>query len=234
MTFLEYLIEQSLLDDYEELMEFLGEDITERQMSTSDGTQPWGSKDFDANSLKNEINDFLEKEVRPFIDKSKNEYIRGLKKLQNFGKNTKVIHGEKSTDSILNKIGRGYEIQGMHDLLRGALLTSDAQTQELIQDKVRSVFKIWDSSHKEFGKDKDYGYFGSYHFKVELSNGVIQEIQIMPRSLWNTKEEQHLIYTNTRLKLKQDPSYRNSKEFRELQRRSKDLFLRGSGKKIKI
>lgn len=232
LDFKQFTTNLTILENDSDFNEFIGEIITEKARSDSDGTQPWANI---YSTDRVELEAHFNKEVKPFVDKSIKEYDRGLKKLASFAKNAKVITDVKTTKSIISKLKRDYELTSMHDILRGAILVNTPEEAALIDKKVKNVFRLYWSEFKEFGGDKNFGYFGSYHYKVELKTGVIAEIQLMTRSLWNTKKEAHIIYTQTRDKISNDPNFKATGEFKRLQKLSRDLFRRGSGdKKVQI
>lgn len=236
LSFNEFIKGVSILESFDfEFYEFIGEESTilEKARSTSTGIQPWAKHSAPKND--DEIDDFINNKIKPFIDETRGEYERGMKKLAQYAKNAKVLFSEKKPASVISKIKRGKDLTKIHDMLRGAILVSSESDVKAIDKKIKNVFRIYEREFKDFGGDKELGYFGSYHYKVELKNGMIAEIQVMTKSLWASKSEAHKIYNQTREKLATDPSYKNSEEFKKLQKRSRDLFRRGAGdKKVQI
>lgn len=236
LNFNEFILTTSILESFDsEYYEFIGANsiISEKARSTSGGVQPWVKHSMP--NSDDEIDDFVNNKIKPFVDETRGEYERGMKKLAQFAKNAKVLFSEKESKSVISKIKRGKDLSKIHDMLRGAILVSTEADVKVIDKKLKNIFRIYEREYKEFGGDKELGYFGSYHYKVELKNGMIAEIQVMTKSLWAAKTEAHIIYNQSRVKLANDPSYKNSTEFKKLQKRSRDLFRRGSGdKKVQI
>lgn len=232
--------ELDLLESFfdEDFQEFIGGEIEpvqldEKARSKSSGLQPWAGSDEkpSASSSTAEVKAFVDKHVLPAVKSDMNEYSRLMKKTGQVAKNSKVLIDQKKPKSILSKIKRGKDIDKIHDIIRGAILTKDMEGVEAVRKAIRKNFRIWEEEIKKFGSDKTYGYYGSIHYKVELSKGNIAEIQVMPKSLWNTKAAAHKIYEIERDKIAKNPEHANSAEFKSQQKASRDLFRRGMGNK---
>lgn len=221
-----------------EFYEFVGAEghsvqLDEKARSTSSGRQPWADKSAmpTAKSSEDEVRQFLQSKVIPVVKEAYKEYARGMKKVAQSAKNSKVLVDQKTPSSVLSKIKRGKDIGAIHDILRGAILTRDMDGVEAVRKAIKKTFRVFEEEVKEFGGDKKLGYFGSIHYKVELKNGTIAEIQLMPKSLWNMKAAAHKIYEPIRDKLAIDPNFSQTKEFQQLQKTSRDIFRRGAGNK---
>lgn len=249
-SFKEFVAEKEALDlalldvvSESEFAEFIGEEVVETELnekaaSTSNGIQPWQNAKMslpknanaDDQELIKQIEDMFNKEILPFIQKAGADFKRGMQRAGST-KQAKVLFDIKTPKSILSKMVRGKNITEMHDILRGAILAKDEEDVKQIDKNLKKVFKIYEREVKEFKGDKNYGYHGSYHYLVEVGDGVLAEIQLMTKGLWNLKHEAHHIYTMTREKLKKDPNFATSAEFKKLQTQSKQLFLRANGNK---
>lgn len=225
-----------------EFLEYLGgagelEIITERAWSTSTGAQPWSKQPGipTAQSTVQEIDAWCAAHVLPLIDKAKVEFTRGMKKVGESAKSAKVLVDVKTPTSIKSKIQRGKAITHMHDILRGAILVKKSEDVDKVRAAMRKTFTLFEEETKDFGKDQEFGYYGSTHYLVELSNKVLAEVQLMTKELWSVKNAAHAIYDLEREKVAADKSYANTPQFKTQQKTSRDLFLRGSGnKKIRI
>lgn len=210
-----------------------GEQLDERARSTSDGMQPWKTAPTkpDASWSLKDVREWGLKYIVPAADKDVGEFTRGIKRAAQVGKNSKVLIDRKQPKSIFSKLKRGKGIDKIHDIIRGAILVSDKEALDAVKKQMRKIFKIYEFEEKKKGGDKDFGYFGSVHYKVELANGNIAEIQVMTKELWATKHAAHKIYELERDSIKKDKNRRNSKEFKSNQKASRDLFARGAGNK---
>lgn len=227
----------------EEFYEFIDfrtveETLSEKAKSDSDGVQPWKSLDeptlMKAKNPEQAVAVWMDKHVKPLIDKAYAVYGRGMKRVAQKAKGSKVILDVKKPKSILSKIIRGKDVTEMHDILRGTILVKTEEDVESVDKYIGKVFKLYKREIKSNGGDKNYGYYGSFHYLVDI-DGVLAEIQLMTRSLWNVKHKAHDIYKDTREKVKNDPNFAKSSEFAELQKLSKKLFSRGNiGKGVAI
>lgn len=83
--------------------------------------------------------------------------------------------------------------------MRGAVLfDTKEQADEFVKKFIRqNKDKVIGYEEKLKGQDTIYGYYGSHHIDLNI-DGLVVELQIMTRKLWNYKKEAHLIYTKTR------------------------------------
>lgn len=165
---------------------------------------------FDFNKQK-----MSEEEQIAFIEKKLKEYSKEIEKANNdFNKifksyagryKAKFVHGGiKSLKSIISKvIIRNKPLSSLGDLIRGAMLfKTEKELNEFIDDlKRHNKIKILDIDFKKKGDDKVYGYFGAYHFDIEI-DGITIELQAMTERLWKYKFVAHDVYDKVRDGLK--------------------------------
>ena len=165
------------------------------------------------------------KQAQKMADQGSKELSRGLKRMTQ--KHHKILIDVKSMDSFLDKvIARGKSANKITDVLRSAVLTKTPQEAEDVAKKMKKVFRVNRFEFKRMGQDKQFGYFGSYHLLVELSNGLITEIQIMPKRLWTFKAVAHDIYNKWRSV--KDFTKETRKEMEKDMRASKAIFAKGN------
>lgn len=203
-SFNEYLREadtaqfdESLLWDDEFFFETYEEELLEAKLIHKKFDQPWMSQitgDMSPNEVYNLAYD-------KYAEKTKAELNRLLTKIG--GSKAKVLTDIKGDQSWVSKTysrKRGYNID---DLVRGALLVD---SPEDLDRAVKAILKLGsdvmehDVKERQTGgdKDTDYGYFGSHHFAIRMKTGVVVEVQVMTKKLWNYKHEGHKIYTKLR------------------------------------
>lgn len=129
------------------------------------------------------------------------------KKLQNMikkeiggFKNTKLMTNLKNMEGIKSKvIDRGKSIIDINDFVRGAVLFDDnIQASQFVEEFVRkNKSAVVEFEEKEKGADKMYGYFGSFHLGVMI-DGLVCELQVMSKKLWDYKNAAHKIYAAAR------------------------------------
>lgn len=226
----------------EDFFEYLGviseqQLILEKAASRSNGDQPW-AKNVPigiANMKVEEIAKVVNEIVIPDAKKDLREFLGVLRRVVTFGgKGAKVVLPPtdlKTVKSITSKIKRGKNLGRMHDIIRGTIEVRDPENMNRVHAAMKKQFRIYEREDKVLGGDKNYGYFGSVHYKVELRSGHIAEVQVMPRSLSNMKQAAHIIYDAEREKVKKDPNYVNTPEFKAVQQSSRALFQRGQGRK---
>lgn len=117
-------------------------------------------------------------------------------------KGVKFLADTKTPKSIINKaIERNKGLMNINDLVRGAVLfETKADADKFVKDLIRK-FKtlIAGYEEKQRGKDATYGYYGSHHLDLNI-DGIIVELQIMTKKLWQYKHAAHDIYDRTRSK----------------------------------
>lgn len=165
--------------------------------------------------------------VREYAEAAKKEFSRMGKLVgSKAGKGVKVLVDVKSHDSWVDKIYlRKKNASTADDVLRGAILAKTAEQVDTIVMLLNKKFKVVDHDYKKEGGDKEFGYFGSHHMSVVMSNGVAVELQIMTKRLWTAKAPAHDVYNAYRSATGVDPKQKE----RDLQY-SKALFKWGNGK----
>lgn len=114
--------------------------------------------------------------------------------------NVKFLAGLKPEDSIIDKaIDRKKGLTNLNDLVRGAVLfDTKADADDFVKRFMRNHKSIVSGyEEKAKGLDKTYGYFGSHHIDLNI-DGIIVELQIMTKKMWNYKSAAHDIYTKNR------------------------------------
>lgn len=201
------------------------------KIKVSDPTQPWGNPVLPVNRNGKVDVDTIDDVLKPVYDKafamaktSEKELESTLKKY--IPHNGKLIIDVKEYDSFKDKIaGRKErrEANKIHDVLRSAILLPDEKTTEDVVARMKRDLNLHEYESKDFGTDETYGYYGSHHFKIVLSNGLIAEVQVMPKKLWVYKGVAHGVYNKLRSDKPIDDTDRTT-----LLKKSKDLFRRGN------
>ena len=76
----------------------------------------------------------------------------------------------------------------MNDWLRGSILVNDEKDIGIVSKNIFKAFKsVSEFDPKERGGDKQFGYYGSVHFSVDV-DGVNTEIQLMTKKLYSAKK----------------------------------------------
>lgn len=136
-----------------------------------------------------------------YLDVEK-KLVKLIKPLIYKDKKAKLFTGLKPFESVIDKsIKRKKGYGELNDLVRGAVLFD---TKELADEFVKKLMRKYSDivvgyEEKTKGKDTEYGYYGSHHLDLNL-DGLIVELQVMTRKLWNYKVEGHKIYAKTRSK----------------------------------
>lgn len=213
-----------LSEDFEQFFTSIFEQAacrTDEAMIQTTPDQPYNVDPSDPESAYNEI--------MTFVDAVKNELRRGLVKIA--GKEGKALVDIKQIESFKDKVlARGKNPNEITDVLRSALVMKDQDAVARAVKMMKKVFTIAEYDYKEFKGDKDFGYYGSHHFLVKLSNGLVAEVQLMTRRMWAYKHEAHKIYVDWRSKLGDFDKWDQAtkKEFDAAKRKSKDIFRTGN------
>lgn len=108
----------------------------------------------------------------------------------------------KKLSSVISKVAKRNKIAyEVGDLVRCAVLfDSPDQVKDFVKEFNRKFGEmVTKHEEKVKGEDKTYGYYGTHHFDVEI-DGLVIEIQVGTKKLWNFKREAHKIYTANREK----------------------------------
>jgi len=196
--------------------------LTERRKSNVK-KQPW-AKDFKDLPTNNDDERFAAYDfvAKKYITVRTKKFESLMKHVS--GKGAKILIGVKPADSFIDKVfKRGVSAGDIHDFLRGAILLKDDYEVEKVVKALKKKAIIFKYDYKEKGRDKDYGYYGSHHFKVDI-DGVICEIQVMTKRLWTFKSPAHKVYE----KYRSGDNDIKSKEGQRDSRHSKQLFSKGN------
>lgn len=133
----------------------------------------------------------------------KNSLYKILKKVTGGTLKPKILVDVKSLSSFIDKVvKRGKSADKIHDILRSAILVNTKEDVIDVVKKLKKSVSLVEYEMKEYKSGGDFGYYGSHHFKIWIkegnSPGIICEIQIMTKSLWEYKEEAHTIYDKYR------------------------------------
>jgi len=142
----------------------------------------------------------INENYKDFYEEVKNRIVKVIRPYIYKNKKTKLLTSIKPFDSVVDKtINRKKPISEINDLVRAAILfDTKEEVDQFVKDfrrKNRDIIVGYEE--KEKGGDKVYGYYGSHHFDLDVL-GLIAELQVMTRKLWNYKTEAHKIYVDTR------------------------------------
>lgn len=117
-------------------------------------------------------------------------------------KNVKYKSAIKPFNSVVDKaLNRKKGFSQLNDLVRCAVLFESSEAADdfikTFTRKYKSLIVGYES--KEKGADQTYGYYGSHHLDIEI-DGIICEVQVMSKKMWNYKKAAHAIYTANRSK----------------------------------
>jgi hypothetical protein len=138
----------------------------------------------------------------PLITSVMNKFQSQVKREMGNLPKVKFLAGTKPFESLISKvISRGKKISEINDLVRGAVLfDTKEQADAFVKNFTRrNSSNVVEYEVKDKGSDTTYGYFGSHHIGLNI-DGIIVELQVMTRKLWNYKGSAHVIYNNTREK----------------------------------
>jgi hypothetical protein len=111
----------------------------------------------------------------------------------------KVVVNIKSKDSFRDKtVERGKKPEKVGDVLRGAIIVNSKSQIKGVVDKLRKIFIIKKIDHKT-KPDDEFGYYGATHVDVVV-DGMICEIQVLTKKLWDVKFDHYKIYRRYRSK----------------------------------
>lgn len=209
MHFVEHVIFPQML-----LSEALSRKVQPRTL------QPW-----DKEKAKNaEEVEAMHKKYLSTIEDAEKEFEKRMKSSTRGVANPKILVDVKSLKSMINKIvQRGKKPGKITDWLRGAILVKDEEDVKKVSENIFKAFnRVEEYEEKERGGDKQYGYYGSKHFLVDVK-GITTEIQVMTKKLWAYKGKAHRIYDKYRAAKDVDAS-----ELNKAMRRSKQVFDRGN------
>ena len=208
---------------------FDDDELCEKAMSSNKtGLQPWAKDEIikstpDFKNLDKKI-DFI---MDTYINPIKKSFENTLKRAS--VKDSKVLISVKTPESIESKVKRGTPLSKMTDILRASILVPSENDIDKVLKNMKKYFNLYEIDHKEKGTNK-WGYFGTYHYDVDF-NGVLCEVQIMPKTTFTYKNKGHEIYTKYRDLVKKNPEIENSPEYKKAIEYSKRIFLRGAGNK---
>jgi hypothetical protein len=104
----------------------------------------------------------------------------------------KILTSIKSYESFKSKLKRKGDASKIDDVLRGAILTDTYAEAKEVANRLKKHCEEWD-----YKDGSGMVYHGGWHFKVYV-DGMIAEIQVMEKSLWDYKEAGHPIYNRLR------------------------------------
>lgn len=134
-------------------------------------------------------------EFRSFIDK-----LLRPAKYRRMRNKPKIYTQIKKIDSLADKvIERRKPLLRIGDIVRGAILFDDQETMESFVDDLRRKHPqfVDDYEFKARGGQGEFGYYGSHHIDLILK-GMVIELQITTKKLWDYKHVAHQIYTDYR------------------------------------
>ena len=216
------------LDFLYESNEEEGEALVERKLpSGNTKNQPWSKvlpKEVPANEVEKKTPEIYNTIIDDFVNPVKAEYERILKTCAE--KDCKVLVSIKSLKSFISKLKRGKKVSGITDVIRGAILCpNDESVQKVLRNlKKKAVVAELELKHRG---ENEWGYWGANHLLLELSNGVLAEVQVMTKTAWTYKDAAHQIYDKYREALAKDKSLLNDPVIQKEIKRSKMLFDRG-------
>lgn len=100
---------------------------------------------------------------------------------------------------------------GVHDLLRGAVLTTNKQEMVDVVAHIKQLTTVVECEYKR-EPSYDGSYCGAIHMKIKVGD-IIAEIQIMTSVVWQAKESLHNYYELSRKGQELDKSVKNYSRF---------------------
>ena len=182
-------------------------------------------KDFTGKNDKEKVV-ALYKKYEPIIEDRLKKYESGLKTALKGVQNAKIMVDVKKLRAFVNKtVDRGKDPSKMNDWLRGSILVNDEKDIGIVSKNIFKAFKsVSEFDPKERGDDKQFGYYGSVHFSVDV-DGVNTEIQLMTKKLYSAKKVAGGQYDDFR---SASDAIKGSKETQKLLRHGKRAFDKGN------
>ena len=182
-------------------------------------------KDFTGKNDKEKVV-ALYKKYEPIIEDRLKKYESGLKTALKGVQNAKIMVDIKKLRAFVNKtVDRGKDPSKMNDWLRGSILVNDEKDIGIVSKNIFKAFKsVSEFDPKERGDDKQFGYYGSVHFSVDV-DGVNTEIQLMTKKLYSAKKVAGGQYDDFR---SASDAIKGSKETQKLLRHGKRAFDKGN------
>lgn len=184
-------------------------------------------KDFTGKNDKEKVVALYQK-YEPLIKDRLKKYESGLKTALKGVQNAKIMVDVKKLRAFVNKtVDRGKDPSKMNDWLRGSILVNDEKDIGVVSKNIFKAFKsVSEFDPKERGGDKQFGYYGSVHFSVDV-DGVNTEIQLMTKKLYSAKKIAGGQYDDFR---SASDEIKGSKETQKLLRHGKRAFDKGNSK----
>ena len=209
-TFKEFITEQQQLNETPNPAM-----ISDKKIRALNSLQ--AKKPEDKEAIKKSITD-LYIEYKPLLDSVRTNFESIVKACLKGFHGVKFLADTKTLESIIDKtVYRNKQLSSINDLVRGAvLMQSKAEADRFVEEfLLKNKHAIVGYEEKLRGEDTMYGYFGSHHLDLNIK-GIIVELQVMTRKLWDYKEEAHVIYNQSRSKesgADKFDSYRSKKIF---------------------
>ena len=126
-------------------------------------------KDFTGKNDKEKVVALYQK-YEPIIKDRLKKYESGLKTALKGVQNAKIMVDVKKLRAFVNKtVDRGKDPSKMNDWLRGSILVNDEKDIGVVSKNIFKAFKsVSEFDPKERGGDKQFGYYGSVHFSVDV------------------------------------------------------------------
>lgn len=194
--------------------------IKEKSVVIPKGDQPWAASTKNADAVGDLYDKIQAKAVH-----SSTKFLRMMKVATRRLNDPKILVDIKKKDAFVDKVvNRGKAANKITDLLRAAILLDDEAAVNAAVSQIKKDFVVAEYEKKAKGGDKEYGYYGSHHFLVEI-DAMLCEIQVMTKKLWAYKKQAHKIYG----KWRSDKDANNAAKQLDLQL-SRDIFNRGNQK----
>lgn len=142
----------------------------------------------------------------------------------------RILSAVKPFESLYNKvIERGKKLGNIGDIVRGAMLfDTDADVSDFMKRFTRkNAHLIVKHEKKEKGTDHVFGYFGAHHLDLVI-DGLITELQVTTKKLWNYKAAAHVFYHEFRTQIASGGSIPHS-----VSHASKKIFSLGNKQRIR-
>ncbi|URC15216.1 RelA/SpoT family protein [Paraglaciecola Antarctic GD virus 1] len=225
----ENIHEHDFEDFFQENFMELEVELDEKSRSEKFTKQPWeDGKDIEETYAL----------VMKHVDANKKTFLRMAKSAAKKARNAKVYVGEfnvKPFSSFKKKVqDRGKKASELTDVMRTTITVQSADDVEMVSKQILKDFVVVDKKGglidaKTKGKDKDFGYYGSNHFLVNM-NGLVSEIQVMTKRLSSMKDEAHKFYDKHRVEVdaaKKSGKALSPETIKDMQK-SKKIFSQGN------